>query len=73
MSDIPFDLFLQLVQNDDLEISNEMDVVKMVKSYLQRRKANAAPSDEEVQEASQHALSNLTEEEKKAREEKQKK
>ena len=59
---------MDLVSRDDFEISQEIEVVKLIKRYLARRSRAGVP-DLPVPED----LSHLTEEEKKKREEEKKK
>ena len=62
---MPFDEFYDLVSGDDLNVSEEINVVKVITRYLAHKGTfPPLPEEDPLQE-----VSNLTEEEKKNREE----
>lgn len=63
MNKLPFEEFYGIISSEDLNVSEEIEVVKVINKYLQHR-ANLPPSEDEPVD-----LSHLTEEEKKNREE----
>jgi hypothetical protein len=65
MNEMPFDAFLDFISHDNIEISEEIDIVKMITKYLQKRNSimPLLPEEDPVND-----LTHLTEEEKKVRE-----
>lgn len=66
LNDLPFDMFLSLIEDPELNVSEEYQVVKAIDRYLNHRRALPQSQDDEEDPI---ATSLLTEEEKKHREE----
>eukprot|EP00347_Sterkiella_histriomuscorum_P013958 403362705 len=65
LNDLPFDMFLQLIEDTELNVTEEYQAVRAIDRYLSHRRALPPSPDDEDQKETQH----LTEEEKKHREE----